>query len=265
MICAYCQKQAAATREHVIPKFIYRFQKELENNIIGWSEVANKMVGGEQQVKDVCDPCNSGVLSRLDAYGKEFLTYNGFLTQNYTKRNADLTYDYDLLGRWLLKISFNSTRTDRGHSHLFERFIPYILDGTPLPSKSDFAILATLAAPVTTDELDGDYEVLQKLANGSGRVNPFFMRIAYGPNHYDTFTLRVVMFGPLTFFLLMYVPGVLPGLATLETKRLLKEFPELTLLKRGRTKAFISAGTTTWLDYYAAQISRVKKLGVYNP
>ncbi|GLO12091.1 hypothetical protein PPUJ20028_06720 [Pseudomonas putida] len=265
MICAYCKQEAPATREHVIPAFIYRFQKQLEANVIGWNEVAKKMVGGEHQVKDVCGACNSGVLSSLDAYGKSFLTSNGFLTQNYSKLYAELTFDYDQLARWLLKISFNSTRTDRGHSHLFERFIPFILNGAPAPSKADFAIVSTLAAPLTIKQLKGDYEALQNLADQDGRVNPFFMRIAYGPDTYNTFTLRVVMFGPLTFFLLMYLPGVPAGSIANETKRLLKDMAGLTLLQPGSTKAFLTAGPASWMDYYAAQIMRVKNLGAYHP
>lgn len=265
MICAYCRQDATATREHVIPAFIYRFQKELEKNVIGWNEAAKKMVGGEHQVKDVCRTCNGGVLSNLDAFGKKFLITNGFLTQNYTKREADLTYDYNQLVRWLLKISFNSTRTNSDHTHLFEKFIPYILEGTPSPKKTDFAVVATLAAPVTTEELGGDYQALQALADESGRVNPFFMRISYGPNRYETFTLRVVMFGPLLFFLLMYVPGVPTGLASNETKRLLKKFPNLTLLQPSTTRAFLKANSTTWLDYSTAQFDRMNALGAYQP
>ncbi len=265
MICAYCNQDAAATREHVIPAFIYRFHKDLEDKIIGWNEVAQKMVGGEQQVKDVCETCNGGVLSSLDAYGKEFLVTNGFLTQNYTERSAKLTYDYDRLVRWLLKISFNATRTDHGHSHLFKRFIPYILTGAPSPKKTDFAVLATLAAPVSTEELGGEYQALQDLANGASQVNPFFMRIAYGSDSHETFTLRVVMFGPLAFFLLMYVPDVPAGLAANETKRLLKSMPNLKLVQPNTMRAFLSAGSTTWLDYYAAQVGRVNALGTYSP
>jgi len=34
MICAYCKEDAPSTREHVIPAFIYRFQKELEANVL---------------------------------------------------------------------------------------------------------------------------------------------------------------------------------------------------------------------------------------
>lgn len=265
MICAYCKKDAPATREHVIPAFIYRFQKELQAKVIGWNEVANKMVGGEHQVKDVCEKCNGGVLSSLDAYGKEFLIANGFLTQNYIHRRAELSYDYDRLVRWLLKISFNSTRTDQGHVHLFEKFIPYILNGSPSPQKIDFAVLATLAAPVTTEKLNGQYKVFDDLANGSGVVNPFLMRISYGPNQYETFTLRVIMFGPLTFFMLMYVPGVSAGEASIETKRLFKKFSNLTQLKPGTTKAFLTASSTTWLDYYTPQVDRVNALGTYAP
>ncbi len=251
MTCAYCKKQAVATREHVIPAFIYRFQKELEGKVIGWNEVAKKMVGSEHQIRDVCEVCNGGVLSELDYYGKNFLISAGFLTQNYSNLDADFTYDYDLLSRWLLKISFNSSRTDRAHSHLFEKFVPYILENSPTPNKNDFAIIATLAAPVKTNDLGDDYKIFRVLAGASGRVNPFLMRIAYGPDNYKTFTLRIVMFGPLIFFLLMFLPGIPVGVCANETKQFLKRTPNTVLLQRKRPRVLLEAGVTTWLEYYA--------------
>jgi hypothetical protein len=258
--CTYCNKSAVATREHVIPAFIYRFQKELEKKVIGWNEAAQKMTGGEFQVKDVCEKCNGGVLSQLDSYGKDFLTSSGFLVQNYTSLTSDLTYNYDLLSRWLLKISFNSSRTDGDHKHLFEKFTPYILTGTPLPLKNDISIIAALAAPIKTQNLNDEYDVLRDLAGASGRVNPFFMRIAYGPDYYKAFTLRIVMFGPLIFFLLMFRPGTPVGISANETKKFLKETPKTLLLQRNRPRVFLEAGSTTWLEYYAPQVWRLNAL-----
>ena len=46
------------------------------------------------------------------------------------------------------------------------------------------------------------------------------------------------MFGPLIFFMLMYVPGVSAGGASIETKRLFKVFSNFTQMKPGTTKVF---------------------------
>lgn len=260
MTCAYCKKQAAATREHVIPAFIYRFQKELGEKALGWNEAAGKMVRSEIQIKDVCEGCNGGRLSQLDSYGKSFLMSSGFLTQNYSSLYADFTYDYDLLSRWLLKISFNSSRTDRVHSHLFEKFIPYILEGSAPSKKNEFAIIAALAAPVKTDDLSDDYKVFSGLAGASGRANPFLMRISYAPDNYKTFILRIVMFGPLIFFLLIFHPGVPVGFCANETKQFLKRTPKATRLQPDSSRVLLKAGETTWLEYYAPQVLRLKAL-----
>lgn len=258
--CAYCKRESTATREHVIPAFLYNFQRKLDESIIGWNEVAKKMVGGEHKIKDVCADCNNEKLSALDAYGKGFLTPSGFLCHNYSKLSADLSYDYDLLVRWLLKISFNSSRTDKAHSPLLERFIPYILDGVHPPCRRDLAVVAALAAPTNISQLKGEYPPLESVAGASGRINPFFVRIAYGPNHYKSFTLRIVMFGPLIFFMLVFLPGVLPGHASIEIKRFLKNLPKGVEIHRNRKRAYIDVGTTTWLDYYTPQVLRVKSL-----
>ena len=74
--CAYCAREAPLTREHLIPAFMYDYQKQF-TPFIGWSELAEKMVGGELQIKDVCAPCNNGSLSALDDYGRRMLTEYG--------------------------------------------------------------------------------------------------------------------------------------------------------------------------------------------
>src|SRR6266702_179908 len=145
--CAYCQEKRPLTREHIIPAFICNFQKQLEGSVIGWNEVAQCMVGGEGKIKDVCEDCNNRVLSELDSYGKRLLTDSGLFVQNYTKQELTLQYDYSLLLRWLLKISFNSSRTDGVHSHLFERFIPFIRGLASPPSRFQVAPLVYLARP----------------------------------------------------------------------------------------------------------------------
>lgn len=74
--CAYCAREAPLTREHLIPAFMYDYQKQF-TPFIEWSELAEKTVGGELQIKDVCAPCNNGPLSALDDYGWRMLTEYG--------------------------------------------------------------------------------------------------------------------------------------------------------------------------------------------
>ena len=261
VICAYCKQETLPTREHVIPAFLYRFQKEFESKVVGWNEVAEKMVGGEQTVRDVCQTCNGVKLSSLDDYGKKLLTDNNMLKQNFDKSSLDFSHNYELLARWLLKISFNSSRTDNAHAHLFERFIPFMLDGINPPAKSEIVIIASLAAPLLLEEIKEDYEAFRVLAGANGRINPFFVRIGYGPKNSEPYTLRIIMFGPLMFSILIFTPGTSAGTASIKTRQLLKRLlPEGTLLSPTRSRALLKPGKPTWLDYYGAQVMRVRAL-----
>lgn len=132
MKCAYCGTEGKMTREHIIPNFIYKYE-ELMSNSSGWNEAANKITGSEHQIKDVCGKCNNGPLGSLDAYGKSFLENHGLLTQNFLETSVNLKYEYSLLLRWVLKISFNSARCTKKQSHLFEGLKNYMLTGNELP------------------------------------------------------------------------------------------------------------------------------------
>ena len=236
------------TREHVIPSFAYALQKTVESKIIGWNEVANRMVGGEAKVKDVCEMCNSGPLSVLDSYGKGLLESAGVLVRDYPKIDLTLEYDYDQLLRWLLKISFNSSRTDGAHSHLFEKYANYMLGRGQTPKRSEIAIIGYLAAPAC---IDTGIENLK---------NPFFVRISYGATN-AFYTLRNVCFGPLHFFILVFQEDVLPGHAAAAIRRVIKIQLGAIELPSNRRMAVLHVGQSSWLDLYAAQAARLRHLG----
>lgn len=211
-VCAYCQQDRPPTREHVIPAFIYDFQKQLEGAVAGWNEVAQRMVGGEGKVKDVCAACNNQVLGQLDAYGKEMLRDAGLLVHNYTKCELTLEYDYAFMLRWLLKMSFNSSRTDGVHSALFERYVPFIRGLGPVPSRSQVSVLLYLARPEVLSDSRLAEESLFRITNGSAMLNPFLARICYGgiPGE-QRYVLRLNIFGPAVFYIVMFKDGILPG------------------------------------------------------
>ncbi|WP_439892455.1 hypothetical protein ACS7SF_08135 [Ralstonia sp. 25C] len=170
-------------------------------SILGWNERAEKMISGEAKIRDVCDVCNSGVLSELDSYGREVLVASKVLVRNYTKLNLALRYEYDRLVRWLLKLSFNSSRVDQAHSYLFEPFIPFILGEAASPVRSKIAVLAYLAEPVILSDEQLHRAPYIDITAGSVRLNPFLVRICYGAvSGAKGYVLRLNVFGPLVFF-----------------------------------------------------------------
>jgi hypothetical protein len=260
-VCAYCRQDRPPTREHVIPAFIYDFQKQLEQSVIGWNEVAQRMVGGEGKVKDVCADCNNRVLGELDAYGKQLLTSSGLLVQNYTKRELTLQYDYSLLLRWLLKVSFNSSRTDGAHSPLFERYVPFMRGQEQSPSLSQVAVLLYLARPEILGASRIAVEPFIRIANGSSLLNPFLVRICYGASPGEnSYVLRLNIFGPAVFFLMMFHDSVLPGHAASAIRRLIRLTPGAVELSPKRKLVEVQSGQKSWLDLYEHQVARVHAL-----
>ena len=259
--CAYCGSDGSPTREHVIPAFLYEYQKDSQD-FIGWSEPAQKMIRSELQVKDVCAGCNNGVLSELDDYGKRVLTENGILTSNFVKPDLLLSYQYDPLVRWLLKVSFNSSRMDRAHSPLFERFIPYILGSGPRPLRSGLAVLAYLSKPTV---FDGDAKVrLQKTgeADDRGRSTPFLVRLSWGqiPGQGD-YTIRINILGATVFFLLIFAENTFPGHAAAGIRAFQKINVGAKELSANRSKILLVQGERSWVDMFKDQTARQRAFG----
>ena len=239
-----------------MPSFIYAFQKQLEQSVLGWNEGANKTVKSEIKIKDVCAECNNGILGDLDSYGKNLLTDSGLLVQNYKKLDLSLSYDYPRLLRWLLKISFNSSRMDGIHSPVFKQYIPFILGTAPLPPRNKIATVLSLAAPEIIPK--GSVTTLPYInaAEGSAILNPFLVRISYGAIPSERFIHRIIFFGPAIFQLALFQDGVLPGHAASQIRSLLKQEVGGVELNEKRRVVTVKAGKQTWLDLYGPQSLR---------
>ena len=219
------------------------------------------MVGGEGKVKDVCAECNNGVLSDLDGYGKKLLSESGLLVHNYVKMSITLRYDYELLLRWLLKISFNSSRTDGAHSHLFEKYVPFILGKSPAPPRHRLACLAYLAAPERLGESNIRQEPFLRITQGSKFLNPFLVRICYGGvSGEHSYTLRLNIFGPVVFHLVLFNESTLPGHSATAIRRLLKLSPGALEIDRKHRLLQLQAGERSWLSLYEHQVNRIRAL-----
>lgn len=261
-ICAYCKLDRPATREHVIPSFVYKFIKEARDGAIGWNEAAKKLVEGEAKVKDVCEVCNSEILGKLDDYARDFLVRSGLLVQNFLRSRVTLQYDYVKLLRWLLKVSFNSSRVDGVYSHLFERHIPFILGASTAPPRSQIALCVALAAPLVLSKAGVDSKMFKEAANGEERLNPFLARLGYGTiRGAQGYALRINMFGAIVFYLLIFDEDIQPGIAASEIRKFLKQSSSALEVKSHRKQLELRAGDATWIDFYEAQVLRTIAIG----
>jgi len=110
-ICAYCgrlgltKEDAYSTKEHIVPDFMIQDEKDKMESVFFERKLSFK---NAPVINDVCNYCNNGVLSELDAYIKNNL-YDTFF-DNITYDSKILKYDFNLLSRWLLKVSYNDMR-----------------------------------------------------------------------------------------------------------------------------------------------------------
>jgi len=219
--CAYCYKDARLTREHIWPNgFLKRGNFDLK-----FSERAGKTFRADLIIPDVCETCNNGVLSSLDAHACHLYDrrFSKFVEPLQTVK---FSYDYLIFCRWLLKVSFNSARTVERDLEVFERFIPFILqDRDPPP----FAVSTYSIFPSTIKrESCGSME---KIYPSMGRCGPILPTSVDPKEYYQLYVTRFIQINSFAFILcLPRWPS-----ATLKTcKHALSVFPGQLLTKVAR-------------------------------
>ena len=131
----------------------------------------------------------------------------------------------------------------------------------PTPSRSQVAMLLYLARPETLGASRIAVEPFVRVANGSSLLNPFLVRICYGVIPGDhRYVLRMNIFGPAVFYLVMFEDNVLPGYAASEIRRLTMLTPGAVELSPKRKMVEVQAGHKSWLDLYEHQVARVRAL-----
>lgn len=124
--CAYCGSVEALTKEHIFPGGIIQ---RLDEDLISYNDKSDTTFKADLVIKDVCSSCNNGVLSSLDNYLCS--VYDQCMSSAILPgKDAELLYEYDLLLRSLLKISFNSARGSSDGSkavNAYRSLIPYIV------------------------------------------------------------------------------------------------------------------------------------------
>lgn len=147
--CAYCRESGPMTREHIVPDFLYQ---QYPDQKFGLHPRAKRFKAYENKIRDVCQSCNSGPLSKLDQYGKSFTTENRCDVTYDERKYVTLIYDFDLLVRWLLKISYNAMRAYPHDTSAIESWIPFILKGENAPWAVRLWVEIVLNAPISPSD-----------------------------------------------------------------------------------------------------------------
>jgi hypothetical protein len=199
--CAYCGLEAKATREHIIPAFIYKYQK-INGGHEGWNEKAGKVLTGEAKIKDTCAICNNGALGTLDGIAKTTLEELGVFTGNFLSSSALLKYDYDLFTRWLLKVTFNSARASGNTPDIFKLLVPYMLGKDQTPDNV-FILTAIHKPEILTNEQMKEHKGALPF-NKRGNSNPFFVRISIVPDFDNDLNVRSFIIGAFIFLVVIF-------------------------------------------------------------
>jgi hypothetical protein len=145
------------TREHLFPASLHQRMLALgppkANRF--WLRKIDQEIKGEPVIKDVCVGCNNGPLSLLDAYAVRM--FDQHCAQILQKGEiVTFEYEYHLLKRWLLKMSFNSARLHLSKDlDAYGRLLPYILWGHQLTGRT-VRLYLQLSYPGAVSQTDRD-------------------------------------------------------------------------------------------------------------
>lgn len=187
--CAYCGKDSALTKEHIWSKCLIKKYESL----LTYSKRRDALYKGEPTIKDVCEHCNNVVLSKLDAYLSQIYDHH-FDRVLLPGEATSLSYEYGLLLRSLLKISYNSARADASDKVIkaHKGFVKFIMDGGYCPPIELRLQVVTASRAINLDE--GTESLLEPKHLRVGEI-PYDGPLA------NRFVIRMVAFNCFWFFL----------------------------------------------------------------
>lgn len=213
-LCSYCDHDRAPTREHIIPSWYYRHDSSPDD--LGFMEKAKgKIIKTELVIRDVCGVCNNGSLSELDAYGKE-LFFSHLNRYVFKDSNESLSYDYEKLVRWLLKISYNSARAHDSDAIILAQYKKAILGEQALPA--GLILRIRTIAPAT----HGVYSVFPAEKDSAIANYPTWFRVGvFRVNSFDSmyWAFRHITINSYSF--LLYIPDLSSSHASAEADSLM--------------------------------------------
>jgi hypothetical protein len=140
------------TREHLIPSWYIQSQDLSEGKKFFLEKAPSKFLQSDPVIKDVCGECNNVKLGILDDYAKSLYT-NIFFEDIYFGERKSVQFDYDLLLRWLLKISYNSARAHASNPEVLAAYGLQMLGEEALSTDLMIFMMAVSPTAYGEDEL----------------------------------------------------------------------------------------------------------------
>lgn len=240
-VCAYCGNTNALTKEHLWPAALHtRMQKiwESPGHNLFWLSRLDRDIPSEPTIKDVCSNCNNVILSKLDTYICDL--FDKYFFRNINKgEKVCFKYDYDLLVRWLLKLSYNSCRINDGIDHfVFQPLLPYILGYNQKYAES-VCVFLELSYPARIPVEDSS----ENLPAGTlvwpdvNRSGHLIFRCRFGKKIF-----RAVHLCGFTFTLAFFEPSAHVAIRAITTAEYLHARPKAILLRPERQKVYVKCG-----------------------
>ena len=258
-VCAYCKQHGEMTREHLWPASLHRRLMETtdQKRSAFWLARLQKEIPSEPQIRDVCAHCNNVVLSELDGY------VCGLFDRALSRIPAfdepvRLEYDYHLLKRWLLKMSFNSARI-QGAADIFalEAMLPYIRgEDSALGRYTHLYLQMSYPEEVPEEDLVDAAELPRPVVFEPvhHRCGHFFFRVpGVGQK-----VLRAVHLRAYSFYLAFFQPG--------ERTAVMADFEQVfTRVMRGTVRLRVGQtavevrcnGLGAWQSYRGSRVDRI--------
>ncbi|OGB23734.1 MAG: hypothetical protein A3I66_15825 [Burkholderiales bacterium RIFCSPLOWO2_02_FULL_57_36] len=195
-ICAYCKKAVPLTKEHLWPSGIIARAKDIDTSYLGKLE---KFIDADLTIKDVCAGCNNGPLSTLDAYICDL--FDAQFSHPAIRRQArTFIYNYEMLLRWLLKISYNTARANESDVEALSKYVEFMLEGGRTPAEIQIRLELIHASP------NPNWTPGSSTIKAIPAVSLRCARVETPENHLPGTTLRLVAIYGFYFWVIIMPP-----------------------------------------------------------
>jgi hypothetical protein len=206
-LCAFCKRGRPSTKEHLWPASLHSrlilANQQAQSSF--WLKRLKRELPSEPQIRDVCAECNNTKLSILDSYICDLFD-RFFVTILERYQQVEFDYDYHLLKRWLLKVSYNSARIHQSFDlDAIAALLPYILEGDYRAGRNtDLFIQLNFPESVDPREIDPDSTDTDPIhvPPDSHRIGHVLVR-AHGRKK----ILRAVHLRSYSFFVAFWLPA----------------------------------------------------------
>jgi len=206
--CSYCNNDKTLTKEHLWPKSLHKRLKRAnsQDKSIIWLSRLQRVISSEPQIRDVCGACNNGVLSNLDDYICQLFD-DIFIHLPERDEVVDFQFNYHLLKRWLLKLSYNSARVHESEDLVpLKTLLPYIL-GENTSSGRSVQLFVQLTYPELVNAkdltLDVESDGILTLYPDINRIGHMYFEVpGIGKK-----ILRAIHIRSFTFLIAFWEPG----------------------------------------------------------